>query len=162
MQYFFGRYKICTYICTRKIREHSSVGSERLPYKQRVGGSTPSAPTTRKGKSNSGRNCKIWYNCPSVRLYRKTCHILLSIRLITRQGLPTATQSAGMEPVTTLPAPIMLFFPIVTPVLYHPFVYFGGMGGSIYIHKYLILKTGNGLSMSSVPSRRNMRNPIRS
>ena len=27
-------------------RELSSVGSERLPYKQRVGGSTPSAPTT--------------------------------------------------------------------------------------------------------------------
>ena len=27
------------------IRELSSVGSERLPYKQRVGGSTPSAPT---------------------------------------------------------------------------------------------------------------------
>ena len=26
-------------------RELSSVGSERLPYKQRVGGSTPSAPT---------------------------------------------------------------------------------------------------------------------
>ena len=33
-------------------RELSSVGSERLPYKQRVGGSTPSAPTTRKGKSS--------------------------------------------------------------------------------------------------------------
>lgn len=28
------------------IRELSSVGSERLPYKQRVGGSNPSAPTT--------------------------------------------------------------------------------------------------------------------
>ena len=27
-------------------RELSSVGSERLPYKQRVGGSTPSAPTS--------------------------------------------------------------------------------------------------------------------
>ncbi len=27
------------------LRELSSVGSERLPYKQRVGGSTPSAPT---------------------------------------------------------------------------------------------------------------------
>ena len=27
--------------------EHSSVGSERLPYKQRVGGSNPSAPTSR-------------------------------------------------------------------------------------------------------------------
>ena len=29
-------------------RELSSVGSERLPYKQRVGGSTPSAPTNGK------------------------------------------------------------------------------------------------------------------
>ena len=28
-------------------REHSSVGLEHLPYKQRVGGSTPSAPTPR-------------------------------------------------------------------------------------------------------------------
>ena len=27
------------------LREHSSVGLEHLPYKQRVGGSTPSAPT---------------------------------------------------------------------------------------------------------------------
>ena len=36
---------------TNEKRELSSVGSERLPYKQRVGGSTPSAPTTRKGKS---------------------------------------------------------------------------------------------------------------
>ena len=30
------------------IRELSSVGSERLPYKQRVGGSTPSAPTKKR------------------------------------------------------------------------------------------------------------------
>ena len=29
-------------------REHSSVGLEHLPYKQRVGGSTPSAPTTKE------------------------------------------------------------------------------------------------------------------
>ena len=29
-------------------RELSSVGSERLPYKQRVGGSNPSAPTSEK------------------------------------------------------------------------------------------------------------------
>ena len=41
------------YICIRifasaKAREHSSVGLERLPYKQRVGGSTPSAPTKKK------------------------------------------------------------------------------------------------------------------
>ena len=48
--------KICTvpnlvYLCNpNQKRELSSVGSERLPYKQRVGGSTPSAPTTRKGE----------------------------------------------------------------------------------------------------------------
>ena len=29
-------------------RELSSAGSERLPYKQRVGGSNPSAPTTER------------------------------------------------------------------------------------------------------------------
>ena len=33
------------------IREHSSVGLEHLPYKQRVGGSTPSAPTKGHEKS---------------------------------------------------------------------------------------------------------------
>ena len=39
------------------IREHSSVGLEHLPYKQRVGGSTPSAPTISKQSpfQSSGR-----------------------------------------------------------------------------------------------------------
>ena len=32
---------------SQTVREHSSAGSERLPYKQRVGGSNPSAPTKR-------------------------------------------------------------------------------------------------------------------
>ncbi len=32
-------------IIVKKSRALSSVGSEHLPYKQRVGGSTPSAPT---------------------------------------------------------------------------------------------------------------------
>ena len=32
------------------MRALSSAGSERLPYKQRVGGSNPSAPTTRENK----------------------------------------------------------------------------------------------------------------
>ena len=35
--------KLC-YLCTRN-RVISSAGSERLPYKQRVGGSNPSSPT---------------------------------------------------------------------------------------------------------------------
>ena len=36
------------YLCTRlrQVRALSSVGLEHLPYKQRVGGSNPSAPTT--------------------------------------------------------------------------------------------------------------------
>lgn len=39
-----------SYICTRNSAkgELSSVGSERLPYKQRVGGSNPSTPTPLK------------------------------------------------------------------------------------------------------------------
>ena len=39
--------KNIAYLCNafRKQRELSSAGSERLPYKQRVGGSNPSAPT---------------------------------------------------------------------------------------------------------------------
>ena len=36
----------------RKARAFSSAGSEHLPYKQRVGGSNPSTPTTNKGVSN--------------------------------------------------------------------------------------------------------------
>jgi hypothetical protein len=34
---------------SHKKREHSSVGLEHLPYKQRVRGSNPCAPTVRKG-----------------------------------------------------------------------------------------------------------------
>ena len=38
------------YLCSPKptVRELSSAGSEHLPYKQRVGGSNPSAPTKMK------------------------------------------------------------------------------------------------------------------
>ena len=37
-----------------KSREFSSVGSERLPYKQRVGGSNPSTPTSKCHSIKSG------------------------------------------------------------------------------------------------------------
>ena len=42
--------KNIAYLCNafRKQRELSSAGSERLPYKQRVGGSNPSAPTEKR------------------------------------------------------------------------------------------------------------------
>ena len=47
------------YLCTRltEVRALSSVGLERLPYKQRVGGSNPSAPT--KNPQSSG--CGFFY-----------------------------------------------------------------------------------------------------
>ena len=38
-------------------REHSSVGLEHLPYKQRVGGSTPSAPTKSLGEIQGFFRC---------------------------------------------------------------------------------------------------------
>ena len=55
-------------------REHSSVGSERLPYKQRVGGSTPSAPTTRKGPylEIRGRENRILLSGKNIPV-RKAC-----------------------------------------------------------------------------------------
>ena len=36
---------VVDHLCNRQFRALSSAGSERLPYKQRVGGSNPSAPT---------------------------------------------------------------------------------------------------------------------
>ena len=47
--------KVLSYLCSafegkQGFRALSSAGSERLPYKQRVGGSNPSAPTN-KAKS---------------------------------------------------------------------------------------------------------------
>ena len=50
---FGGKEKITTFAIPNE-REHSSVGSERLPYKQRVGGSTPSAPTQKRLGFSSG------------------------------------------------------------------------------------------------------------
>ena len=43
----FGGTGNCLYLCNRlrKVRALSSAGLEHLPYKQRVGGSNPSAPT---------------------------------------------------------------------------------------------------------------------
>lgn len=48
---FFCNIKINNYLCNRISRVHSSVGLEHLPYKQRVGGSTPSEPTKSQGGS---------------------------------------------------------------------------------------------------------------
>ena len=45
------------YLCTRlrQVRAFSSAGLEHLPYKQRVGGSNPSTPTTEPASPQDGR-----------------------------------------------------------------------------------------------------------
>ena len=49
------------------IRELSSVGSERLPYKQRVGGSTPSAPTKKDlFRFSEGGSFSMYMSRPNV------------------------------------------------------------------------------------------------
>ena len=49
----FCRNEKMPYLCTRlrQARALSSVGLEHLPYKQRVGGSTPSAPTKKSRRT---------------------------------------------------------------------------------------------------------------
>ena len=46
-----------SYLCTRlrQVRAFSSAGLEHLPYKQRVGGSNPSTPTTEPASPQDGR-----------------------------------------------------------------------------------------------------------
>ena len=51
---FGGNEKSSTF-APQSTREHSSVGLEHLPYKQRVRGSTPFAPTTKTTYSNVSR-----------------------------------------------------------------------------------------------------------
>ena len=50
----FGQTRKNTYLCIafrNKTRAFSSAGLEHLPYKQRVGGSNPSTPTTQKSRN---------------------------------------------------------------------------------------------------------------
>ena len=68
------RAKICrienfAYLCNAQaiFRELSSAGSERLPYKQRVGGSNPSAPTPKA--FHESERLFSYIHLPSFRLY---------------------------------------------------------------------------------------------
>ena len=55
---FGGNEKSSTF-APQTTREHSSVGLEHLPYKQRVRGSTPFAPTTK----TTYRKCRSSFFC---------------------------------------------------------------------------------------------------
>ena len=53
------------YLCTRlrQVRAFSSAGLEHLPYKQRVGGSNPSTPTTEPASPQDGRLFFFFFIC---------------------------------------------------------------------------------------------------
>ena len=51
--------KSLLHLQSQKEGELSSAGSEHLPYKQRVGGSNPSAPTKRSRRESDG----FFYSC---------------------------------------------------------------------------------------------------
>ena len=53
------------YLCTRlrQVRAFSSAGLEHLPYKQRVGGSNPSTPTTEPASPQDGRLFRVITLC---------------------------------------------------------------------------------------------------
>ncbi len=68
-------------------RALSSAGSERLPYKQRVGGSNPSAPTTPKTLpqvSHHRDTCFFLFPPPSPSL-RETLFLKLAVRVRIRR-----------------------------------------------------------------------------
>ena len=48
---------------SKRFREHSSAGSEHLPYKQRAGGSNPSAPTDQMKRQPSERMVFLFQKC---------------------------------------------------------------------------------------------------
>ena len=67
-------------------RALSSAGSERLPYKQRVGGSNPSAPTEMMDGSLAQLNRAFDYGSKGCRFESCRSHCLTSqwIRVVTR------------------------------------------------------------------------------
>ena len=69
-------------------REHSSVGSEHLPYKQRVGGSNPSAPTNIQKDFQEAESLFLFgVIFQEFILFFFFYSIVLSIKLIAESGI---------------------------------------------------------------------------
>ena len=60
-------------------RALSSAGSERLPYKQRVGGSNPSAPTQEKDGSLAQLNRAFDYGSKGCGFESRRSHVLAKV-----------------------------------------------------------------------------------
>ena len=77
---YFCRIKYHDYLCALKMsREHSSAGSEHLPYKQRAGGSNPSAPTVKIKALHD--KCKALVFCSQL-----PCQNFQDWKVILRKG----------------------------------------------------------------------------
>ena len=96
----FAQFKQNDYFCNRlrKVRAFSSAGLEHLPYKQRVGGSNPSTPTTlgsfQSGQMGQTVNLLLLASVVRIHHYpQKSCSHLITTLLfyIPIKILPTYT-----------------------------------------------------------------------
>ena len=132
------------YLCTalEDKRAFSSAGLERLPYKQRVGGSNPSTPTTEKGFASSMlRNPCCIYTLRCFFAHRIVCgisHCLLAPHanmLSSVTFLTNPNRSLGHELIAADHLPrcikaqaarqIRRIYPAITPCLVTNYAVFG-------------------------------------
>ena len=73
----FCRIKKLQYLCNRlrQVRAHSSAGLEHLPYKQRVGGSNPSTPTTKSPATFFVAGLFVSRRVDKIQTYEEICFV---------------------------------------------------------------------------------------
>ncbi len=129
----------------RDAREFSSVGLEHLPYKQRVGGSTPSTPTDQKAFCTSAGRFFCGFLYPVLLLssrYRPNAKTrLFCISLIAISGMTaiiTIFEQSGVLSLKGLILNCFQLFPYPTrlreKVIYHLYAirYMAGAGGMFF------------------------------
>ena len=93
---FGGNEKSSTF-APQSTREHSSVGLEHLPYKQRVRGSTPFAPTTKTTYRDVSRLflcCFVWVFARSVGLAPRALAVAVCSDASIAQPSPSPSPAA--------------------------------------------------------------------
>ena len=86
--------EVCIFASQLRTRALSSAGSERLPYKQRVGGSNPSAPTTK------------FFDCASSENIGRLAQLVQSVCLTSRgSGVRIPQRPLPIFPFQKIPIP---------------------------------------------------------
>ena len=124
--------------------ELSSVGSERLPYKQRVGGSTPSAPTSRQSRWLFCRPCAA-YIFPLSPQGKVFCRELSSVG---SERLPYKQRVGGSTPSAPTPKTVRKgrsFFACSSPLCFpffssSSFPFFCGLSGPLLLPRGAALR----------------------